>query len=114
MFIESKTWGGYPAAETAEVYARIGPSLGKSTVAPPKVKRKKADTDQLSGVVKFYNAEKQFGFIAIKGGSDVFFHLSATEDADTAYFMPGDRIKFELGEDRRGRTCAQNVRLSKQ
>ncbi|MNP44368.1 Cold shock protein CspA [compost metagenome] len=107
MFIESKTWGGYSAGEMAEVYARIGPSLGKSPVAPPREKKPKASRKQ--GRIKFINADKGFGFISIYGAEDVHFSQS---DANGQKFMRGDRVTFEIGEDKRGRTYAKNVRLS--
>ncbi|MUG87660.1 hypothetical protein GNP92_15055 [Paenibacillus timonensis] len=95
----------------AEVHGRVVPTGYRSPVEPPKEKNKKTDTGQLRGFVKLYNTEKQFGFIAVKGGPDVFFHLSTAGDADTAYFMQGDRVTFEIGEDKRGKPTAKNVRL---
>ncbi|MOA32521.1 Cold shock protein CspA [compost metagenome] len=99
--------------DMTEVYSRIGPSLGQSlrSELPPKERRKKAESNRKHGVVKMFNIERQFGFITVKGEPDVFFHLSAAEDADTAYFMRGDRVTLEVDIDKRVRTCAKNVRL---
>lgn len=61
------------------------------------------------GNVKFYNADKGFGFITpVDGGQDVFFHI--TKCAET-YELPaeGDEVTFDLGEGRDGRPAAENV-----
>lgn len=107
MFIESKTWGGYPAAEMAEVYRRVVPTGYRSPVAPPKEKKPKASRKQ--GRIKFINANKGFGFISIYGAEDVHFSES---DTNGQKFMRGDRVTFEIGEDKRGKPTAKNVRLS--
>ncbi|GGG08658.1 cold-shock protein [Paenibacillus aceti] len=107
MFIESKTWGGYPATEMAAVYSRVVPTGYRSPVAPPKEKKPKASRKQ--GRIKFINASKGFGFISVYGAEDVHFNESA---ANGQKFMRGDRVTFEIGEDSRGRVCAKKVRLS--
>ncbi|AKG37775.1 hypothetical protein VK70_14565 [Paenibacillus durus ATCC 35681] len=72
----------------------------------------KAGPQRLRGIVKRFDTEKSFGFIGVKGGRDVFFHISAAGDSDTANFFPGERVVFERGEDKRGRVCATYVRLA--
>lgn len=106
-----QVWDGLKNSEMAEIHSRIVPTGYRSPVAPPKEIRKKAESNRKHGVVKMFNIDKQFGFVTVKGEPDVFFHLSAAEDADTAYFMRGNRVTLEIGEDKRGRTCAKNVRL---
>ncbi|CAM4390639.1 cold shock domain-containing protein [Paenibacillus phoenicis] len=98
------TWQGLKGEEMAEVYSRIGPSLGKSPVAPPKEKR-------LSGYVRRYYDDRGFGFIGREDGSDVHFHINAVQGADK--LRTGDRVTFEVGEDARGRLTAKNVRLAR-
>lgn len=111
MFIESRTWGGYPAAEMAEVYRRVVPTGYRSPVAPPKPPRKKADPNRKRGVVKRYNISNGFGFITLIDGSDVFFHIADAKNSGTDFFMRGDHVTLEVTEDKRGRTRAVNVRL---
>ena len=64
-----------------------------------------------SGIVKFFNPAKGFGFIAPDdGGSDVFVHVSAVERAGLDGLNEGDQVAFELEEDRRsGRSAAVNL-----
>ena len=55
-----------------------------------------------SGIVKFFNSAKGFGFIAPDdGGADVFVHISAVERAGLDGLNEGDQVAFELEQDRR-------------
>lgn len=57
-----------------------------------------------SGILKFYNAAKGFGFIAPADGSkDVFVHATALEASGIAMLNEGDKVSFELEDDERGR-----------
>ena len=64
------------------------------------------------GTVKFFNAQRGFGFIALDDGSpDVFVHVSAVEQAGMRTLHEGQRISFELVTDpQRGKTNAQNLK----
>jgi CspA family cold shock protein len=63
------------------------------------------------GTVKFYNSSKGFGFIAPDDGSkDVFVHATALEAAGMRGLVEGQKISFEVQEDRRsGKTAAANL-----
>jgi CspA family cold shock protein len=67
-----------------------------------------------SGTVKFFNADKGFGFIAPDtGGADVFVHVSALERAGIRGLNEGDLVSFEVEEDRRsGKAAATNLRVT--
>ena len=55
-----------------------------------------------SGTVKFFNADKGFGFIAPdNGGADVFVHVTALERAGIRGLNEGDLVSFEVEEARR-------------
>jgi CspA family cold shock protein len=55
------------------------------------------------GTVKFYNADKGFGFIAPEGGGkDVFVHATALEDAGISSLNEGQKISFDEQPDKRG------------
>jgi CspA family cold shock protein len=55
-----------------------------------------------SGTVKWFNTAKGFGFIQPDdGGSDVFVHISAVEQAGLRGLNEGDQVQFELEQDRR-------------
>jgi CspA family cold shock protein len=59
---------------------------------------------RLNGTVKFFNSAKGFGFIAPdEGGKDVFVHATAVEAAGIRALNEGDRVSFELADDKRGR-----------
>ncbi len=54
-----------------------------------------------TGTVKWFNATKGFGFIVPdNGGSDVFVHISAVEQAGMRSLEEGQKVEFELQENR--------------
>ena len=58
----------------------------------------------MNGTVKFFNGAKGFGFIQPDdGGKDVFVHASALEAAGIRSLNEGDKVSFELEDDRKGR-----------
>jgi CspA family cold shock protein len=60
--------------------------------------------------VKFFNGQKGFGFIQREdGGPDAFVHISAVERAGMSNLSEGQRVSFELEEDRRGKQAAVNL-----
>jgi cold shock protein len=64
-----------------------------------------------TGTVKWFNAEKGYGFIAREGGADVFVHYSAIQMDGYRTLEEGQRIEFDVGPGRKGEE-AQNVRGS--
>ncbi len=63
-----------------------------------------------SGTVKWFNSQKGYGFIQpTGGGKDVFVHISAVERAGLSSLNEGQRVEFEL-EENRGKTSAVNLR----
>ena len=55
------------------------------------------------GLVKFFNSDKGFGFIAPEdGGKDVFVHVTAVQAAGLRGLNEGQRIGFEVEADKRG------------
>jgi CspA family cold shock protein len=65
-----------------------------------------------TGTVKWFNAQKGFGFIQPDGGgSDVFVHISAVERAGLYGLNEGQKISFEVVADRRsGKSSADNLK----
>ncbi len=62
------------------------------------------------GTVKFFNADKGYGFIQPEdGGNDAFVHISAVERAGMATLDRDQRVSYELEQDRRGKTSAVNI-----
>ena len=65
-----------------------------------------------TGTVKWFNAEKGYGFIQPdEGGKDVFVHVSAVEQAGMRNLQEGQKIAYEVVADRRtGKSSASNLR----
>lgn len=64
----------------------------------------------ITGTVKFFNADKGYGFIAPEGGGDdAFVHISAVERAGLRTLDKEQRVTYELETDRRGKTSAVNL-----
>ena len=65
-----------------------------------------------TGTVKWFNGQKGFGFIQPDDGTnDVFVHISAVERAGFRTLQEGQKISYEITEDRRsGKMSAGNLR----
>jgi cold shock protein len=62
-----------------------------------------------TGTVKWFNPTKGYGFIEPEdGGNDVFVHISAVEKAGMSTLHEGQRVSYELQEDK-GRASASNL-----
>jgi len=67
-----------------------------------------------TGIVKWFNNQKGFGFIQPEdGGKDVFVHISALERAGMSTLNEGQKVTFDLVADRRtGKSAAENLRAA--
>lgn len=63
-----------------------------------------------SGTVKWFNAEKGYGFISREGGPDVFVHFSAIEGGGYRSLEEGQNVEFEITQGQKG-DAAANVRV---
>ena len=62
------------------------------------------------GTVKFFNADKGYGFIQPEdGGGDAFVHISAVERSGMTTLNKEQRVSYDLEQDQRGRTSAVNL-----
>ena len=117
-YFGSATWvsGGYDDIEPTA--GRLA-SSSESSIAgivcafckarPPKTYDK--DTNMPSGTVKWFNAQKGYGFIQPSdGGKDVFVHISAVEQAGLSTLNEGQKITFDIITTDRGRTAAGNLK----
>jgi len=67
----------------------------------------------ITGTVKFFNADKGYGFIAPEDGSnDAFVHVTAVERAGLRTLDKDQRVTYELETDRRGKTSAVNLQAA--
>ncbi|MCD8510366.1 MAG: cold-shock protein CspD [Bacillus sp. (in: Bacteria)] len=64
----------------------------------------------MQGKVKWFNAEKGFGFIEREGGDDVFVHYSAIEQEGFKSLEEGQEVEFEIVEGARGPQAANVVK----
>ncbi len=63
----------------------------------------------MQGIVKWFNANKGFGFITPDDGSkDVFFHHSEIKVSGYATLDDGQKVEYELGQGQKG-PCAVNI-----
>lgn len=66
----------------------------------------------ISGVVKFFNSQKGFGFISQDGGKDIFVHFSAIQSDGYKKLSEGDKVTFEIEQGLKGEQ-ASNVVIAK-
>jgi cold shock protein len=65
-----------------------------------------------TGSVKWFNADKGFGFIQPEGGGkDVFVHITAVQAAGLSGLNDGQRVSFDVVQER-GKEAAANLRLA--
>ncbi len=66
----------------------------------------------ITGTVRWFNPNKGFGFIQPDDGTvDNFVHISAVERAGLTTLLEGQKIEYELVEDRHGLVSADNLKL---
>ena len=65
-----------------------------------------------TGTVKWFNADKGFGFIAPdEGGKDVFVHITALREAGLESLQDDQKVSFEMQSGRDGRSSAGDLKL---
>ena len=65
----------------------------------------------MKGTVKWFNAEKGYGFIQVEGGEDVFVHFSAIQGDGFKTLDEGQEVEFEITEGNRGPQGANVTKL---
>ena len=70
--------------------------------------RRKSTVFMAQGTVKWFNAEKGFGFIAVDGGQDVFVHYSSITMDGYKSLEEGQRVQFEVVQGQKG-PQAENI-----
>jgi CspA family cold shock protein len=65
------------------------------------------------GTVKWFNAQKGYGFIQPQDGSkDVFVHISAVERAGIGNLHEGQKLSFDIERGQHGKTSAVNIKAA--
>ncbi|GAA4862674.1 cold-shock protein CspD [Paenibacillus vulneris] len=65
----------------------------------------------MKGTVKWFNAEKGYGFIQVEGGDDVFVHFSAIQGEGFKTLEEGQSVEFEITQGNRGPQAANVIKL---
>jgi len=69
-------------------------------------------SERVTGTVKWFNGAKGFGFIEREGGADVFVHFSAIQGDGFRNLEEGQRVEFDVEQDRKGMRAANVIVLS--
>ncbi len=65
-----------------------------------------------TGIVKWFNGTKGYGFITPdEGGADAFVHISAVQRSGMQSLNEGQKVEFELKEQRNGKMAAEDLVL---
>lgn len=64
----------------------------------------------MTGKVKWFNAEKGFGFIEREGGDDIFVHFTAIQGEGFKTLEEGQEVEFDIVEGNRGPQAANVVK----
>jgi len=84
-----------PIANVEAEPSRVGPAVEQSGGNIPMAQ---------TGVVKFFNSERGYGFIKPDdGGRDVFVHITAVEQAGMKSLNEGQKISFDVEPDKKGK-----------
>ncbi|BFT70508.1 MULTISPECIES: cold shock domain-containing protein [Bacillales] len=65
----------------------------------------------MKGTVKWFNAEKGYGFISVDGGDDVFVHFSAIQGEGFKTLEEGQSVEFDITQGNRGPQAANVTKL---
>ena len=66
-------------------------------------------SERIEGLVKWFNAEKGYGFIQYPDGADVFVHYSAITGSGYRTLNEGDKVAFEIVDGQKGKQASNVV-----
>lgn len=67
--------------------------------------------ERIQGVVKWFNADKGYGFIKQEAGPDVFVHYSAIQGSGFRTLEEGEEVEFEITEGQKGKQASNVTRM---
>jgi CspA family cold shock protein len=99
------------ATGLSQEHAKSGLDRANSSHGRKRMTRFQMEAIMATGTVKFFNAQKGYGFIVQDaGGPDVFVHVSAVERAGMRSLNEGQKLSFDIEADRRsGKSAATNL-----
>ncbi|ACT00776.1 MULTISPECIES: cold-shock protein [Paenibacillus] len=65
----------------------------------------------MKGTVKWFNAEKGYGFISVENGEDVFVHYSSIQGDGFKALEEGQSVEFEITQGNRGAQASNVIKL---
>ncbi|GMK45654.1 MULTISPECIES: cold-shock protein [Paenibacillus] len=65
----------------------------------------------MKGTVKWFNAEKGYGFISVENGEDVFVHYSSIQGDGFKSLEEGQSVEFEITQGNRGAQASNVIKL---
>ena len=68
--------------------------------------------DRITGTVKWFNAQKGYGFIEREGGKDVFVHFSAIQGEGYRNLTQGEKVEFAIEDSEKGPQAVSVVKVS--
>ena len=68
-------------------------------------------SERITGTVKWFNAQKGYGFIERQGGPDVFVHHTAIQGEGYRELTEGERVEFEVTQGPKGPQASEVRRL---
>ncbi len=68
-------------------------------------------SEPVEAIVKWFNAEKGFGFVAVEGGSDAFMHVRQLERAGHSSVPEGARVKVLIGQGQKGPEITEVIQV---
>jgi CspA family cold shock protein len=69
-------------------------------------------SERITGVVKWFNSQKGYGFIEREGGPDVFVHYTAVVGQGWRNLEEGDRVEFSITQGPKGPQASEVVRVN--
>jgi CspA family cold shock protein len=69
--------------------------------------------ERVTGTVKWFNAQKGFGFIQREGGPDVFVHHSAIQGEGYRELLEGEQVEFEITQGPKGQQASNVMRVGR-
>src|SRR5882672_11699681 len=68
-------------------------------------------SEPVEAIVKWFNAEKGFGFVAVVGGSEAFMHIRQLEAAGHSSLPEGARVKVRIGQGQKGSEVTEIIEV---